>query len=135
MRLHSASPAEASARLSQRYRIINVWRSIAGPVESFPLAFAESGSLPDTDMVPVEHRYPDRTGETAGIKFSKDEEGRQAQRWWYWSGTGDEERILLQCFDSEAPATRVPHSAFNDERAGPGARGRESIEVRALVFG
>ena len=47
---------------------------------------------------------------------------------------GNDERVLLQCFDSEKGA-RVPHSAFVDPRTRPGARGRESIEVRALVFG
>lgn len=46
----------------------------------------------------------------------------------------NDERLLLQCFDSEKKA-RVPHSAFIDPRTAPGARGRESIEVRALVFG
>ena len=46
----------------------------------------------------------------------------------------DDERILLQCYDSEK-GKRVPHTAFVDPRTeGPGWKGRESIEVRALVF-
>ena len=76
----------------------------------------------------IEHRYPDRTGETAGVRYD------EGQRWWYFSGMSEGEGLLLCCFDSERGG-RVPHSAFVDPRTPVGARGRESIEVRALVFG
>ena len=122
-------PDEAANLLQGRYRIINVWRPLNGPVESFPLAFADSTTVPDTDMVGVEHRYPDRTGETAAIRFNEKHE------WHYWSGVGEDERILLQCFDSAAPMNRVPHSAFVDPRTTEASKPRESIEVRALIFG
>lgn len=79
-------------------------------------------------MVGIEHRYPDRTGETAAVRYT------EGQRWWYWSGMEEGERLLLQCFDSEGTGARVPHSAFVDPRSEAGAT-RESIEVRALVFG
>jgi len=127
-RVHHHMGAEADALLQGRVRLINVWRPLNGPVVASPLAFADSTSVPDEDIVGVEHRYPDRTGETAGVKFT--EHGR----WFYWSGMGNEERILLQCFDSRDGA-RTPHSAFVDRRTQEGWPGRESIEVRALVFG
>jgi len=114
--------------LRGRVRIINVWRPLNGPVVATPLAFADSRSVPDEDVVAVEHRYPTRTGETAGVKY-----GASGQ-WYYWSGMGNEERVLLQCFDSRDGA-RTPHSAFVDPRTPEGWPGRESIEVRALVFG
>ncbi|MCJ1244797.1 hypothetical protein MMC30_001997 [Trapelia coarctata] len=120
-------PDEADTLLQGRYRIINIWRPINGVVESFPLAVADSATVRDEDLVGIEHRYPDRTGETAGVKYS------ERQKWWYWSGMGDEERLLLLCFDSQRAEGRVPHSAFEDLRK-EGAKGRESIEVRALVF-
>jgi len=129
VRLHSSDSAQAEERLQGRYRIINVWRPINGVVESNALAFAEAGSTQADDVVSIEHRYPHRTGETAGVKFN------DGQRWNYWSGMDEGERILLQCFDSENTERRVPHSAFVDPRSGEGAKGRESIEVRALVFG
>ena len=122
-------PEEQEKLLAGRYRIINVWRPINGAVETFPLAFASSATVPDTDMVGVEHKYPDRSGETAAVRYNED------HQWWYWSGVDNNERILLQCFDSKKPMNRVPHSAFVDPRTGKGAKGRESIEVRALVFG
>lgn len=84
--------------------------------------------MPDDALIGIEHRYPDRTGETAGVKAT------EGQRWWYWSGMEGGERLLLQCSDSEKGA-RVPHTAFVDPRSPEGARPRESIEVRALVFG
>lgn len=52
------------------------------------------------------------------------------------------ERLLLECFDSESlkegtsvKGGRVPHAAFPDPRTREDAEARESIEVRALAFG
>lgn len=127
-RVHRHLPQEASELLKSRVRIINVWRPINGPVQSFPLAFADSVAVPDEALVGIEHRYPDRKGETASVKWT------EGQRWHYWSGMDGGERLLLQCYDSEKGG-RVPHTAFVDPRTPEGARGRESIEVRALIFG
>jgi hypothetical protein len=121
-------PEEADVLVKDRVRIINVWRPLQGPVKAFPLAMADSQSVPSEDLVGVEHRYKDRTGETAGVRFN------DQHRWWYWSGMDTDERILLQCFDSQGGRARTAHTAFVDPRSAP-AEGRESIEVRALVFG
>ncbi|KAL1841397.1 hypothetical protein VTJ49DRAFT_7074 [Mycothermus thermophilus] len=139
VRRHASSPEEADELLRGRYRIINVWRPLnQRPVESFPLAFASSASLRDEDVIPVEHRYLSTgyVGQTAGIRY------HEGQKWYYLSGMTGEERILLECFDSEArkegskvKGGRVAHTAFEDPRTREGAEGRESIEVRALVFG
>ena len=122
-------PDEADTLLQGRYRIINVWRPLNGPVVAHPLAIADSASVKDEDLVGVEHRYPTRTGETAGVKH------RDGQVWYYWSGMRNDERLFLQCSDSNNFKGRVPHTAFVDPRTPVGAPGRESIEVRALVFG
>lgn len=134
VRLHLGD--EAESLLKHRYRIINVWRPLNGPVVSSPLAFASSHTVRDEDLVPVEHRYPHRTGHTASVKYN------EGQKWNYLSGMRNDERILLECFDSYGlrdgsgvKGGRVPHSAFDDPRTPEGAVGRESIEVRCLVFG
>jgi hypothetical protein len=126
VRLHMG--AEAPELLAGRVRIVNAWRPLRGPVGAFPLAYADSRTLKDDTMVGVEHRYPDRTGETGGVRFD------EGQRWWYWSGMTPEEVVLLQCADLGGVGARTPHTAFVDPRSAP-EEGRESIEVRALVFG
>jgi hypothetical protein len=125
-------PDEAETLLQGRYRIINVWRPLNGPVMAHPLAVADSATVRDEDLIPVEHRYPDRTGETAAVRYNP------GQRWYYWSGMKNEDRLFLKCFDSDETVGqwgRVPHTAFVDPRTPEGAVVRESIEVRALVFG
>lgn len=128
VRLHD--PEDAEELLKGRYRIINVWRPLNGPVQSFPLGFASAESVDDNDLIPVEHRYPYRTGETAVVRFN------EGQKFFYWSGMQNDERLFLKCFDSkDGVGRRVPHTAFVDPRTPEGAVGRESIEVRALVYG
>lgn len=129
-------PSEAEKLLQGRYRIINVWRPLNGPIYASPLGFASSATVEDKDVIPIEHRYPDRTGQTAGIAYNP------SQKWYYLSGMRNDERLLLECFDSEAlkdgrtvQGGRVPHTAFSDPRTPEGAPSRESIEVRTLVFG
>ena len=109
-------------------RIINVWRPLNGPVQCTPLAFADSRTVGADALVAVEHRYAERTGETLSVRYD------EGQRWYYWSGMENHERLLLVCYDSEK-GVRVPHSAFVDPRSPEGARARESVEVRCLVFG
>ena len=126
-RIHHHLPNEADELLKDRVRLINVWRPINGTVQSSPLAFADSSTVNDDALVGIEHRYPDRTGETAAVKHAN-------EQWHYWSGMDNNERLFLQCYDSKLGA-RVPHTAFVDPRTPQGAKQRESIEVRALVFG
>lgn len=130
VKLHA--PDNAEKLLQGRYRIINVWRPLNGPVMAFPLAVADSQNVRDEDLVPIEHRYPNRNGQTAAVRHNP------GQKWYYWSGMTNDERLLLKCFDSDETVGkwgRVPHTAFSDPRTPEGAVGRESIEVRALVFG
>jgi len=128
VRLHN--PDEAEELLKGRFRIINVWRPLNGPVQAHPLGFASAATVNDDDLVGVEHRYPHRTGETAAVRYNDD------QKFYYWSGMTNDERLFLKCFDSqEGVGQRVPHTAFVDSRTPEGAKGRESIEVRALVYG
>ncbi|KAI8939274.1 hypothetical protein NX059_005100 [Plenodomus lindquistii] len=121
-------PKEAEKLLRSRVQIINVWRPIK-TVQRDPLAVAEASSVDDKSLVVTELIYPNRKGETYAVKHDP------AHRWFYKSGLTPDEVLLIKCFDSklDGRARRVPHTAFHI----PGTEdkeGRESIEVRALVF-
>ncbi|KAJ5752213.1 hypothetical protein N7520_009130 [Penicillium odoratum] len=121
-------PDEAEELLKGRYQIINVWRPIR-TIFKDPLAVADAHSVPETDLVPIGLIYPDREGETYGVKPDPD------IKWYYRYGQTPDLVTLIKCFDSKVDgrARRVPHSAFvNPETEDQDAR--ESIEVRALVF-
>lgn len=90
---------------------------------------ADAHSVPESDLVGVKLIYPDREGETYAVKPDP------GIKWFYRYAQTPELVTLIKCFDSKVDgrARRVPHSAFvNPETEGEG--GRESIEVRALVF-
>jgi hypothetical protein len=116
-----------------RFQIINVWRPINGAVVSHPLAFADSSTVVDEDIVGIAHIYPDYEGQIAGVKYNAN------QKWWYASGIKDDEVTLIKCFDSwtgeGSERRRVPHTAFVRPDTPEGAKGRGSIEVRCLIIG
>ncbi|KAI0431314.1 hypothetical protein F5Y09DRAFT_304953 [Xylaria sp. FL1042] len=137
-RVRSHMGDDAEKLLQGRYRIVNVWRPLnKNPVESMPLGFASSSTLDQKDVIPVEHRYPHGyIGQTAAIAYNP------GQKWYYLSGMVGTERLFLECFDSDAlkegstvDGGRVAHTAFDHPGSRPDAEGRESIEVRAIVFG
>lgn len=137
VRVH-VSPDEAEMLLQGRYRIINVWLPLnRKPLEASPLAFASSQSLENDDAITTELRNADGySGYTAAIRHNPN------QKWYYLSGMTRDERLLLECFDSEGlkegsgvQGGRLAHTAIEDPRTRPDAEGRESIEVRTLVFG
>ncbi|KAJ8059548.1 hypothetical protein OCU04_011204 [Sclerotinia nivalis] len=121
-------PEEAEKLLKGRFQIINVWRPIKTILKD-PLGVAAANSVDDKDLVPIKLIYPDREGETYGVRYDP------GHKWHYLYKQTPAEVLLIKCFDSKTDgrARRVPHSAFvNPEHEGE--EKRESIEVRALVF-
>lgn len=121
-------PDEAEELLKGRYQIINVWRPIKTILKD-PLAVADAHTVPDDDLVPIGLIYPDRQGETYSVKPDP------GIKWYYRYGQTPDLVTLIKCFDSKVDgrARRVPHTAFVNPETENEA-GRESIEVRALVF-
>ncbi|KAF2733660.1 hypothetical protein EJ04DRAFT_494853 [Polyplosphaeria fusca] len=121
-------PDEAEHLLRGRVEIINVWRPIK-TVQRDPLAVADAHSVRDESLVVTELIYPNRRGETYAVRYDG------GHRWFYKHGLTPEEVLLIKCFDSkkDGRARRVPHTAFEVEGT-EGREGRESIEVRCLVF-
>lgn len=121
-------PDEAPELLKGRYQIINVWRPIKTILKD-PLAVADAHTVPDSDLIPIGLIYPDRAGETYGVKPDPN------IKWYYRFGQTPDLVTLIKCFDSKTDgrARRVPHTAFVNPET-ENEPGRESIEVRALVF-
>jgi hypothetical protein len=118
---------EADILLQSRYEVINVWRPINGPVEESPLAICDARSISEEDIVPTEEGVKH---EVYLFNFSP------RHRWLYFSNMDTDETLLFKCFDSlnDGRARVTAHTAFDDPTTPPGARPRESIEVRTLAF-
>lgn len=114
----------------KRYAILNIWRSIAGPVRDAPLAVADARTVVARDLVRTELYYPKRVGEIYLLQHSPQ------QRWYYFSEMDCHEALIFKQYDSLAAgvARFTPHAAFAHPLAPPDARKRESIEVRCLVI-
>lgn len=129
-RVRDLLPDEAETLLQSRFAIIQVWRPIRLPVESFPLAIAEAQSLSQDDLVVSERRYPNRVGQTYAVGFNP------RHRWYWFPRMRRDEAIVFKVYDSlkDGRARWTAHSAFEDPTAPPNARPRESIEIRTLAF-
>lgn len=121
---------EAEALLKNRFAFINVWRPIRGPVEEAPLAVCDARSMRQSDFVPTDLQYRDRTGEVYSVSYNPD------HRWVYFPRMQRDEALLLKCFDSAADgrARWTAHTAFDDPTSPPDAAPRESIEARTIAF-
>ncbi|KAJ7318143.1 hypothetical protein DFH08DRAFT_892781 [Mycena albidolilacea] len=132
-RVHRHLPAQdVPELLKHRFQIINLWRPISHPAHDWPLALCDFRSVdPANDVLPVALVYPDREGETFGVKYNPN------QKWNFFSAVTPEELILIKCYDSledGSVALFTPHTGFSDPNTPKDAPLRESIELRALVF-
>ncbi|KAJ5888718.1 hypothetical protein N7495_008759 [Penicillium taxi] len=121
-------PDDAPELLKGRYQLINVWRPIRTILKD-PLAVADAHTVDDSSLVPVKLIYSDREGETYTVKPDPN------IKWYYRYGQTPDLVTLIKCFDSKTDgrARRIPHTAFVNP-ATENEPGRQSIEVRALVF-
>ena len=129
-RLRDFYPEEADALLKNRFAIINVWRSINGPVENFPLAMCDASTVASDDLISVQRIAKDRVGAVQGATY------RPAHRWYYFPQMQMDEALLFKVYDSseDGRARFTIHTSFDDPNASEDAAGRESIETRCFVF-
>jgi hypothetical protein len=129
-RVRDLLPDEADDLLRRRFAIVQVWRPIRLPVESFPLAICDARTLSTDDLIVSERRYPNRIGQTYAIRYNP-------QHQWYWfPRMRREEALVFKVYDSmkDGRARWTAHTAFDDPSSPPNARPRESIEIRTLAF-
>jgi hypothetical protein len=129
-RVRDLLPDEADELLSRRFAIVQVWRPIRHPVESFPLAICDARSVSPEDFVISERRYPNRVGQTYAITYNPQ------HRWYWFPRMRREEALVFKVYDSQTDgrARWTAHTAFDDPTAPNTARPRESIEIRTLAF-
>jgi hypothetical protein len=129
--LSRLAPEEDAARLmARRYAIFNVWRPTNGTVEQKPLALCDMQSMAPTDFVDAVLRWRHRTGFVCAVRASP------RHRWYYFPAQEPQEASVFKCYDAvEKNGARFgAHTAFEDPHSPPGARTRESIEVRVIAF-
>jgi len=129
-RVRDLLPEEADDLLRRRFAIIQVWRPIRYPVETFPLAICDARTLSPDNLVISERRYPNRIGQTYAITYSP------AHVWYWFPRMRRDEALVFKTYESldDGRARWTAHTAFHDPTATPDARPRESIEIRALAF-
>jgi len=129
-RVRDLLPDEAEDLLTRRFAIIQVWRPIRRPVESFPLAICDARSVSFDDFVIAERRYPNRVGQTYAVTYNP------AHRWYWFPRMRRDEALVFKVYDSlkDGRARWTAHTAFEDPTSPPNAAPRESIEIRTLAF-
>jgi hypothetical protein len=129
-RLRDLLPQEADALLTHRFAIVQVWRPIRLPVESFPLAICDARTLSVDDLIVSERRYPNRVGQTYAVKYNPD------HRWFWFPRMRREEALVFKVYDSlkDGRARWTAHTAFDDPTSPQNPRPRESIEIRTMAF-
>jgi len=127
-----------------RFVAFSLWRAFSPPPQDCPLAVCEGGSLADDEgvpntlhvvdeMPPLEAMLAEMPGEDERIAASIFRH-RPGHRWWYFSNMRVDEALLFKFYDSDhSVAWRCPHTAFHDNSL-PGARIRESIEMRLFAY-
>lgn len=129
-RVRDIVPDEAGQLLQRRVAFFNVWKPLYRRVEELPLAMCDATTHDPDDMLLMDLKYRERTGEIYVMRWSP------KHRWYYFPKMEAEQALLLKTYDSETDgrARFMGHTAFEDPTTVPGAPKRESIEVRTMAF-
>lgn len=129
-RVRDLLPEEADLLLQRRVAFYNVWKPLYRRVEELPLAMCDATTHAPEDLLRMDLKYAERTGEIYVMRYSA------AHRWVYFPHMEPTQALLLKTYDSETDgrARFMGHSAFEDPLTPPNALRRESIEVRTMAF-
>jgi hypothetical protein len=129
-RVRDILPAEADGLLQRRVAFYNVWKPLYRRVEELPLAMCDATTHVDSDMLTMELKYRERTGEIYVMRHAP------GHRWLYFPLMTPEQALLLKTYDSETDgrARFMGHTAFEHPDTAADAPRRESIEVRTMAF-
>jgi hypothetical protein len=129
-RVRDLLPDEADGLLQRRVAFFNVWKPLYRRVEELPLAMCDATTHDAADMLRMDLKYRERTGEIYVMRHSP------RHRWYYFPQMEAAQALLLKTYDSETDgrARFMGHTAFEDPTTPPDAPKRESIEVRTMAF-
>lgn len=129
-RVRDIVPQDAGELLQRRVAFFNVWKPLYRRVEELPLALCDAQTQDDGDLLLMELKYRERTGEIFVMRYSP------RHRWYYFPHMDASQALLLKTYDSETDgrARFMGHTAFEDPATRPDAPKRESIEVRTMAF-
>jgi hypothetical protein len=129
-RVRDIVPGDAEELLKGRVAFYNVWKSIGDPIEELPLAMCDAQTSTDEDMLLMELKYKERTGEIYVMRHAPQ------HKWYYFPNMQPDDALLLKTYDSETDgrARFMGHTAFEDPTTKPGAKQRQSVEVRTMAF-
>lgn len=115
---------------NHRIRVITVWRPLVDVVETDPLLLCDTASVAEEDWDVVQ-KVREVVEESMYLKR------RDAHRWLWMRDQTREDVIVMAVWDSRHPYTRrtaAPHCALAMTNRPEGAKPRESIELRCIVW-
>jgi hypothetical protein len=129
-RVRDIVPEQAEELLKSRVAFFNVWKPLYERVEELPLAMCDASTHDPDDMLRMELKYRDRTGEIYVMRYSP------KHRWMYFPLMEPSQALLLKTYDSEMDGRCrfMGHTAFEHPNTPANAKKRESIEVRTMAF-
>jgi len=129
-RVRDIVPADADDLLQRRVAFFNVWKPLYRRVEELPLAMCDASTHEPDDMLRMDLKYRERTGEIYVMRYSP------KHRWMYFPFMEPNHALILKTYDSEVDGRCrfMGHSAFEHPDTAPDAQKRESIEVRTMAF-
>ena len=121
-------PAERAALNCGRIVQLNLWRPIAAPLRTMPLAVCDARSIHPEDCIATPLVRPDFASEFVTLAHDP------GQHWFYLPAMRTDEVIVFKNYDSDpAKSPYAIHGAFADPTTPTDALPRESIEVRAFA--
>ena len=123
-------PDETDELLKNRFAIINVWRSINGTVENFPLAMCDSSTVSQNDLVSAQRVAKNRAGAVQLATYNP------SHCWYYFPQLQTHEILLFKVFDTQRDKGThfTLHTSFEDPTIIEDVADRQSIESRCFVF-
>jgi len=129
IRLDRALAKKRPELMHKPYEVLNVWRTIKGPNDDWPLLLLDWQSLDaEKDQVFNDIVYADEAGENVTLHPNP------RHKWYYLSAQETEDVLVFRaCGSADQDTIRAFHVAAENPLTPPGQL-RESIDVRLVAF-